>query len=151
VRRVTVIVVAVVLGLGSIAGVVVAFDYLADVFAGTGSRSRACDAIYREDILAVPGVTSVEVHCAMQLGGTQTVEVSVDASDNWAAQDIARDVVTAMARDPRVEDGWLFPRKYRLDDGSPVVFNFYDEGLTLGTVGDVRRTWSITPTPERKR
>jgi len=151
VRRVVVIVVAVVLGLGAIAGMVAAFDHFADMFAGAGSRSRACDAIYREDILAVPGVTSVEVDCAMQLGGTQSIEVSVDAPDKWAAQDIAREVATAVARDPRVDDGWLFPRKYRLDDGSPLVFDFYDEGLTLGTVGDVRRTWSITPTPERKR
>lgn len=141
----------VVLGLGAIAGMVAGFDYFADLFAGAGSRSRACDAIYREDILAVTGVTSVEAHCAMQLGGTQSIEVSVEASDRWAAQDIARDVVTAVARDPRIDDGWLFPRKYRLGDGSLLVFNFYDEGLTLASVGDVRRTWGVTPTPEGKR
>ena len=96
--------------------------FLANNFAGSGSKSNACQDILRETILSVSGVKSVTVDCNLQFGGGwQRAEVHMNTSDVSEAQVIATNVIKAYASQKSVDDAWGTPQVYKLNDGSTLT------------------------------
>lgn len=133
---------AVLTGIGLMVALFLVGDFLADMFAGSGSRSRACEQLYTKTITLVEGVESVSVDCSLQFGGGwKRVKPTLTTSSQEEAAVIAENIVRAMAAEPQFPDLWSTPQSYRLTDGDYLSNNsvFFETFNGVPNVGEVRQ------------